>query len=77
MPTDPAIAIKNEVNGLVQKQISTFGQESPLSGSQLQDCHARFRRLKKLYQELDEITRSRWQETYECSVANRLKGASR
>jgi hypothetical protein len=57
--TDPATAIKQELQQLVQQQISTLGHPSCLTYVQLHDYHARAKRIKMLYRELDQIGRDR------------------
>jgi hypothetical protein len=53
--TTPASAIKDEVRLLIDVQIETFGQPTPLTNSQLLDYHYRSEKLKRLCQELDRI----------------------
>ena len=57
MMTDPASAIRREVNQLVGLQIETFKQESSLTQSQLREYHDRSDVITRLYGELDAITR--------------------
>jgi hypothetical protein len=57
MMTDPATAIRREVNQLVELQIEAFNQESSLTPSQLSDYHSRSHKITKLYRELDTIAR--------------------
>ena len=59
MTTDPAPAIRREVDQLVELQIQTFKQEPPLSPSQLVQYHGRSDQISKLYRELDDIARMR------------------
>jgi hypothetical protein len=61
MMTDPASAIKNEVDQLIKLQIRTLRRESSLETTDLLDYSVRAQRIKTLYQELDRITRSRIQ----------------
>ena len=57
--TTPANAIKREVRVLIECQIETFGQPTPLTSSQLRKFHRHSEKLKMLCQELDRIgTRS-------------------
>jgi hypothetical protein len=57
--TTPASAIKDEVHLLIDVQIETFRQPTPLTNSQLREYHYRSEKLKMLCQELDRIgTRS-------------------
>jgi hypothetical protein len=57
--TTPASAIEGEVYVLIDVQIETFGQPTPLTSSQLRKFHHRSEKLKMLCQELDRIgTRS-------------------
>ena len=53
--TTPAIAIKNEIRELIREQIERFGQPTPLTSSELEDCHCRAERIKLLGQELDRV----------------------
>ena len=55
MITNPASAIKREVLQLIDLQIETLKQTSPLDSSQLNDYQARSQRIRKLYEELDRI----------------------
>jgi len=55
MMTTPAAAIKDEVRKLIQAQIETFGQRSPLTSSELRECHSRAEKIKQLGQELDRM----------------------
>lgn len=59
MMTDPASAIRREVDQLVELQIQTFKQESHLSPSQMLDYHGRSDQISRLYRELDAIARMR------------------
>ena len=57
--TTPARAIEDEVHVLIDVQIETFGQPTPLTSSQVRKFHHRSEKLKMLCQELDRIdTRS-------------------
>jgi ppGpp synthetase/RelA/SpoT-type nucleotidyltranferase len=60
MMTDPASAITNEVDQLIELQIRTLRRESSLETTDLLDYSMRAERIKTLYQELDRITRSRF-----------------
>ena len=55
MMTTPAIAMRDEVRELIQNQIETFGQPSPLTSSALAECHYRAEKIRQLGQELDRI----------------------
>jgi len=55
--TTPASAIRDEVCELIDVQIETFGQPSPLTPSELTECHYRAERIKLLGQELDRVGR--------------------
>ena len=59
MMTTPASAIKDEVRLLIDVQIETFRQPTPLTSSQLREFHYRSEKLRMLCQELNRIgTRS-------------------
>ncbi len=60
MITDPASAIQNEVDQLIDLQIMTMKQESPLTSAQLLDYNLRFERIQELYRELDRINRAKF-----------------
>jgi hypothetical protein len=53
--TTPATAMKDEIRELIDVQIETFGQPSPLTPSELSECRYRTERIKLLGQELDRI----------------------
>jgi hypothetical protein len=53
--TTPANAIKDEVRLLVDYQIETLKQPTPITSSQLDGYHSRSKRVNELYQELDRI----------------------
>lgn len=53
--TNPAVAIKNEVQQLIEVQIQTFKQPASLSASQLNEYQHRSKKIKVLYEELDRI----------------------
>ncbi len=55
MMTTPASAIKDEVRLLIDIQIETFRQPTPLTNSQLREYHYRSEKLKMLCQELNRI----------------------
>ncbi len=59
MVTDPAPAIRHEVQELVQLQIDTLKQKSSLTSSQLWEYHSRSVKINALYGELDKIVRER------------------
>jgi hypothetical protein len=56
--TTPATSIKNEIRELIDVQIETFGQKSPLTPSALSECRYRAERIKLLGRELDRIATS-------------------
>ena len=59
MMTIPASAIKDELRVLIEVQIETFGQPTPLTSSQLHEFHYRSEKISTLCQELNQIgTRS-------------------
>jgi len=53
--TTPASAIKDEVRLLIEVQIETFGQPTPLTSSQLREFHYRSEKISTLCQELKRI----------------------
>jgi len=59
MITDRASAIQYEVDQLIDLQIMTMKQESPLTSAQLLDYNLRFARIQELYRELDRINRTK------------------
>jgi hypothetical protein len=61
MMTDAASTIKNEVDQLIELQIQTLRRGSSLKNTDLLDYSVRAERIRTLYQELDRITRSRFQ----------------
>jgi len=61
MMTDPASAIKHEADPLIELQIRTLRRDSSLETTDLLDYSMRADRIKTPYQELDRITRSRFQ----------------
>lgn len=56
--TTAASAIKDEVWELIDAQIKTFGQPSPLTPSELSEFSYRAERIRQLGQELDRIGRT-------------------
>jgi hypothetical protein len=60
MMTDPAFAIKHEVQSLIEIQIDTLRKQSSLTSSDLDDYHSRAEKIAALYRELDVITRERF-----------------
>jgi len=55
MMTTPASAIKDEVRVLIEVQVETFGQPTPLTSSQLHEFHDRSEKISTLCQELNRI----------------------
>jgi hypothetical protein len=55
MMSTPAAAIKDEVRLLIDIQIETFRQPTPLTHSQLREYHYRSEKLKMLCHELNRI----------------------
>jgi hypothetical protein len=53
--TTPFTAIKDEVRLLIDSQIETFGQPTPLTSFQLSELHNRSEKISTLCQELDRI----------------------
>lgn len=51
----PATDIKDEMRELIDIQIATFGQPSPLTPSELIEYRNRAERIKLISQELDRI----------------------
>jgi len=47
--------LQNEVNELVSVQIVKFKKELPLTTDELDECAARFMRIRALYEELDRL----------------------
>ena len=60
MMTDPAFAIKNTVQQLVDVQIDTLRKPSPLTSSELDEYRSRSERISALYEQLDLIVRKRF-----------------
>ena len=50
-------AIQGEIEDLICAQLKTFGQEGALSGTDLQQCLERFKRIKQLSVDLDRTKR--------------------
>jgi len=59
MPTDSASVIKREVDRLIDLQIETMKQESPLTPAQLCEYHLRHEKIRTLYRELDRIEQAK------------------
>jgi hypothetical protein len=53
--TTPASAVKDEVRLLIDVQIETFRQRTPLPPSQLRKFHDRSETIRMLCQELNQI----------------------
>jgi hypothetical protein len=60
MMTDPAFAIKNQMQQLVDLQIDTLRKPSSLSSSELDEYRSRSERISALYEQLDVIVRKRF-----------------
>jgi hypothetical protein len=60
MMTDPAFAIQNQVQQLVDVQIDTLRKPSSLTPSELEEYRSRSERITTLYQELDLIAKKRF-----------------
>jgi len=58
--TDPAFAIKNEVQQLVDVQIDTLRKPALLTSSELDEYRSRSERITMLYRKLDLIARKRF-----------------
>jgi hypothetical protein len=54
----PASGIKREVCQLVDQQIQTLREKTPLTSSDLLEYHTRSEKITMLYEELDRITRA-------------------
>jgi hypothetical protein len=63
MMTDPAFAIKNEVQHLITIQIETLQKRTPLSSSELDEYRSRSQKISALYRQLDRITRKRFSDS--------------
>jgi hypothetical protein len=59
MMTDPAFAIKNEVQQLVDVQIDTLRKPALLTSSELDEYRSQSERITMLYRKLDLIARKR------------------
>lgn len=57
--THPASTIKHEVHQLVNLQIQTLRQESPLTSSDRVGYHLRSEKITALYQEMDHMSGTR------------------
>lgn len=68
MITEPASAIKQEVLQLIDLQIETLRQDSPLDSTQLQDYQVRSKRIRQLYAELDQ---DRWSKNNAYPIPSR------
>jgi hypothetical protein len=62
MTTDPAFAIKRQVEDLVETQIEALGKRSSLSSSDLDEYHVRSEKISALYRELDTIKKNRFND---------------
>ena len=60
MMTDPAFAIKNTVQQLVDVQIDTLRKPSSLTSSELDEYRSRSERIFVLYGQLDLMVRKRF-----------------
>ncbi|MFZ0797055.1 MAG: hypothetical protein WCA27_17520 [Candidatus Sulfotelmatobacter sp.] len=60
MMTDPAFAIKNQVQQLVDVQIDTSRKPASLTSSELDEYRSRSERIYALYDQLDLIARKRF-----------------
>jgi hypothetical protein len=60
MMTDPAFAIKNQVQQLADVQIDTLRKPSPLTSSKLDGYRSRSERISALYERLDLMVRKRF-----------------
>jgi hypothetical protein len=58
--TDPALAIENEVQQLVDVQIDTLRKPALLTSSELGEYRSRSERITMLYRKLDLIVRKRF-----------------
>ena len=58
--TDPAFAIKNEVQQLVDVQIDTLRKPALLTSTELDEYRSRSERITMLYRKLDLIVRKRF-----------------
>jgi len=55
MMTTPATAIKTEIRELIDLQIQVFGQPTPLTPFELEDCRRRAEKINSLGRELDQL----------------------
>jgi hypothetical protein len=60
MMTDPTFAIKNQVQRLANVQIDRLRKPSSLTSSELDEYRSRSERILTLYEELDLISRKRF-----------------
>jgi hypothetical protein len=60
MMTDPAFAIKNEVQQLVDVQIDTWRKSALLTSSELDEYRSRSERITMLYRKPDLTARKRF-----------------
>ena len=51
----PATAIKTEIRELIDLQIQVFGQPSPLTPFELEECRRRSEKIKSLGRQLDQL----------------------
>ena len=70
MMTDPAFAIKRQVESLVTIQIETLRKQSSLSSSDLDDYHLRSEQISALYRQLDDIQRERFHFLHSRRIAS-------
>jgi hypothetical protein len=70
MIPEPGSAIKREVLQLIDLQIATLRQDSSLDSSQLQEFRARLKRLRELYEELDQMGRVRSTAEVQSAIAS-------
>jgi len=54
--TTSATAIKTEIRQLIDLQIQVFGQPSPLTPFELEECSRRTERIKSLGREPDQLS---------------------
>jgi hypothetical protein len=70
--TDPAFAIKNQVQHLIDIQIDTLRKPTLLTSSELDEYRSRSERITILYRKLDLIARKRFysrpQRPLECTL---------
>ena len=58
--SDPAFAIKHQVEHLVEIQIDTLRKQSFLTSEDLGEYHSRSEKIAALYRQLDAISRERF-----------------